>query len=421
MENTLEKTDISQRLLGKALGQKPALPLSENTIEKAQSVLKKFGIPEVKNERYKYANIKNILNKTVLETEGISARENYPIADSLSVLNGKNMLVTVNGKVVKQEISEAFHIGTIQDYLAYEPQISFDEADSMQALALLTAQDGFHLKIGRDTTEPLIWLNITDTKTPSYYATVNCIESAAGSAAEIIEIRIGRNAASFTNQYTLVKTHEHATLRMAATDENLHSFSGVFTVHGIQKKGSTFSHSILGTGASFMRQNISAEHEDENCHTELNGFYAVDGERHADFQTVVKHMFPNCTSDEMYKGIAAGKGKAIFNGKVYVARDAQKTNAYQSNKNILLSDEALIRSKPELEIYADDVKCSHGSTTGQTDTKSLFYLRSRGIREKEAQKMLMLAFAGDVLDRISNESLREYFSSVAENKLMQLI
>ena len=164
-----------------------------------------------------------------------------------------------------------------------------------------------------------------------------------------------------------------------------------------------------------------AEHGGKQCHTELNGFYAADGDRHQDFATTVRHMQPDCTSDELYKGVAADSSKAVFNGKVYVARDAQKTNAYQSNKNILLSDGALIRSKPELEIYADDVKCSHGSTTGQTDTKSLFYLRSRGIREKEAQKMLMLAFAGDVLDRITNEDIRNYLGDIAGNKLQDIL
>ena len=419
MDTITEHTDTASVLLQGALDGKPALPVADTTLDRARAVLAKQGIPEVRNERYKYTNVKKILNEGnfVSNTHKITSNE---IRLPQTIASG-NVLVTVNGHVVRFESDEAFSVAPVADFLSAHPEVSFEETDAMQALAVLTATQGFYLKVNTSSTRPLLWYNISAADVPTYTAALHVVTVAAEAEADILEIRMGQGEAVFANQLIQVYTRHKANLRLSVSDSGLGTSGGVYSVVAKQEKESIFSHSILATGGTFVRQNITAEHGGENCHTELNGFYTADGERRQDFSTVVKHMLPNCTSDELYKGVAAERSKAIFNGKVYVARDAQKTNAYQSNKNILLSDEALIRSKPELEIYADDVKCSHGSTTGQTDTKSLFYLRSRGIREKEAQKMLMLAFAGDVLERIANEDIRNYLTGIAENKLQEIV
>lgn len=418
MDSIVEHTDTTSLLLQKATEGQPALPVSGTSADKARAVLAKYGIPEVRNERYKYANVKKVLN-----AGGYRIAENETTAFDLTdipAFAAGNVLVTVNGQPVHFEAEAAFASAPVADFLAAHPEVSFEETDAMQALALLGADRGFYLKINATPERPLVWLNISSAGTPTYAAALHAITVAPGAEADIVEIRLGKGDV-FANQLLQVYTRENAHLRISVNDRDLGACSGIYSLMANQEKASTFSHSILATGGNFVRQNITAEHAGETCHTELNGFYAADGERQQDFSTTVRHMLPNCTSDELYKGVAAERSKAIFNGKVYVARDAQKTNAYQSNKNILLSDEALIRSKPELEIYADDVKCSHGSTTGQTDNKSLFYLRSRGIREKEAQKMLMLAFAGDVLERISHEDIRGYLSGIAEEKLQEIV
>lgn len=419
MDTITEHTDTASVLLQQALEGKPGLPVAETSLAQARAVLEKYGIPEVRNERYKYANVKKVLN------QGGFAAGTQPVAygnvPENAPLASPNLLLTVNGQVQHFEAGDAFSLASVNDFLSAHPEVSFEETDAMQALALLTAKQGFYLKVDATSAQPLVWYNVSTADAPAYAAALHVITVAAGAEADILEIRVAHNAAVFANQLVQVYTRHRAHLRISVDDSGLQTSGGVYSVLAKQEKESTFSHSILATGGGFVRQNVTAEHGGENCHTELNGFYTANGERHQDFSTVVKHLLPNCTSDELYKGVAADRGKAIFNGKVYVARDAQKTNAYQSNKNILLSDEALIRSKPELEIYADDVKCSHGSTTGQTDTKSLFYLRSRGIREKEAQKMLMLAFAGDVLERITNEEIRNYLTGIAEDKLEQIL
>lgn len=422
MDTTLiHTTDSASALLQTALHGKPALAIAEDSLKVARMVATKHGIPEVRNERYKYANVKKVLNEGGYQPQTNPSVFSDALLENISTIKSANTLVTLNGKLAHVITDGSFNVLSISDYLAAHPEVSFDESDAMQALCLLTAEEGFYLKVNKSSDEPLVWYNIFSADVPTYFSSLNVITAAAEISADIVEVRIGKNNQVFANQLLEVFTRHHSNLRISVSDDSMKNTSGIFSVVAHQEKESTFSHSILSTGGKFFRQNITAEHVGENCHTELNGFYAANAERHQDFCTTVKHNLPNCTSDELYKGVATDRSKAIFNGKVYVARDAQKTNAYQSNKNILLSDEALIRSKPELEIYADDVKCSHGSTTGQTDTKSLFYLRSRGIREKEAQKMLMLAFAGDVLERISNEEIRNYLADIAEKKLQEIL
>jgi Fe-S cluster assembly protein SufD len=149
----------------------------------------------------------------------------------------------------------------------------------------------------------------------------------------------------------------------------------------------------------------------------LNGLYVADGVQVIDNHTLVDHAKPNCYSSELYKGIIDDKAQGVFNGKILVREDAQKTNAYQSNKNILLSNDATMYAKPQLEIFADDVKCSHGATTGQIDDEALFYLRSRGIGEVEARKLLNHAFAADVINQIALEPLKLGLLGIISSKL----
>jgi Fe-S cluster assembly protein SufD len=144
-----------------------------------------------------------------------------------------------------------------------------------------------------------------------------------------------------------------------------------------------------------------------NCEAHLNGLFITNGNQLVDNHTLIDHQMPNCESHELYKGIAKDKSTGVFNGKIFVRQDAQKTNAYQSSKNILLSDDATINTKPQLEIYADDVKCSHGTSTGKVDEESLFYLKARGIGDLSARKLLLRAFAQELIDKIEIPSLQE--------------
>jgi Fe-S cluster assembly protein SufD len=171
---------------------------------------------------------------------------------------------------------------------------------------------------------------------------------------------------------------------------------------------------------SLVRNDLQVALEGAEAHAELNGVYLLNGSTHCDNHTYIGHNVPDCTSDELYKGIIAGKATGVFNGKVQVERDAQRTRAYQSNANILQGDDAKVYTKPELEIYADDVKCSHGCTIGRLDDKALFYLRSRGVSEMEARQLLAHAFTADVLERITSHDWKSYLSSLIDRKLDSL-
>jgi Fe-S cluster assembly protein SufD len=146
----------------------------------------------------------------------------------------------------------------------------------------------------------------------------------------------------------------------------------------------------------------------ENSEAHLNGLFMTGNTQMVDNHTLMDHQVPNCESNELYKGVINDKSTGVFNGKIFVRKDAQKTNAYQSSKNILLSDDGTINTKPQLEIYADDVKCSHGTSTGKIDESAMFYLNARGIGKEAAKKILLNAFAGEVIDKIEIDSVKEY-------------
>jgi Fe-S cluster assembly protein SufD len=157
-----------------------------------------------------------------------------------------------------------------------------------------------------------------------------------------------------------------------------------------------------------VRNNLNVRINGENCSTNLFGTYMPIGKELIDNHTMLDHRVPHCESNETYKGFLNDKSTGVFNGKVFVRQDAQKTNAYQQNSNIVLSDDATMNAKPELEIYADDVKCSHGSTTGQLDEEALFYLRARGLKLATARKLLVEAFVGEIIAEIADDGVRDY-------------
>ena len=174
----------------------------------------------------------------------------------------------------------------------------------------------------------------------------------------------------------------------------------------IQAPSSNFYIHTVTLGGLLVRNGLNIIVEGENCYTELNGVYLGKDKQHLDNHTFVDHLFSHCTSSETYKGVMDDKSTGVFNGKVIVREDAQKIEAYQSNGNILLSDTATVNSKPELEIYADDVRCSHGSTTGQLDEDAVFYLQARGISVNKARQLLVAAFIGEVIEKIENKDVR---------------
>ena len=234
-------------------------------------------------------------------------------------------------------------------------------------------------------------------------------------------LTLSRNETSDTlvNAVNEIVVEENASLEFDIVQNENDKAYQVCNTYAYQGRDSKFTINTATLGGSIVRNKLHIKLDAENCKTHLYGLYIADEKQLVDNHTAVIHARPHSNSNQLYKGIIGGKAHAVFNGKIFVEKDAQKTNAYQSNKNILLSNDAVINAKPQLEIFADDVKCTHGATTGQMDEESLFYLRSRGINEVHAKALLNKAFASDILGNITIESLREMVARETEKKLIK--
>lgn len=215
------------------------------------------------------------------------------------------------------------------------------------------------------------------------------------------------NASNFTNSVTEVIVEDGATLTHLRIQLESSRATHIGTVEARQGRDSHFISFSLISGSGLSRTNVYTVLNGEGCGTTLNGLYLLDGTQHGDTQTRVEHVAPRCFSREMYKGLLDGASHGVFNGKVYVHPEAQKTDGKQTNQTLLLSDKAKIDTKPQLEIFADDVKCTHGATVGRIDETALFYLKSRGVGATLARQLLMYAFAADVLESIEIEAVRD--------------
>jgi Fe-S cluster assembly protein SufD len=231
--------------------------------------------------------------------------------------------------------------------------------------------------------------------------------TATGAGSEQRRSQTAATGVYFTNAVSEIAVGEGAVLeyhRIQQESERAFHF-GRLQFH--QERSSNLATHSIALGGALVREEVKAVLDGEGAEATLNGLYLVTGRQHIDNQTTLDHAQPHCSSREVYKGVLDGESSAVFNGKIIVRKDAQKTDSKQSNKNLLLSEKAIIDTKPALEIYADDVKCTHGATIGQIDPEAVFYLRSRGIGRQEARELLTFAFANDVLERIKYEPLRE--------------
>jgi Fe-S cluster assembly protein SufD len=241
------------------------------------------------------------------------------------------------------------------------------------------------------------------------------------SQSRIVETYVGfRGETYFSNAVTEIVAGENAVLDHYRVQEESREAYHIGSVHVHAARSATFSSHSFAIGGRLVRNDVFALLDGEGAECTLKGLYLADGDRLVDNHTTIDHAKPHCPSHEVYKGILGGKAKAVFNGKIIVRPDAQKTDAKQTNRALLLSDEATINTKPQLEIFADDVKCTHGAAIGQLDEDALFYLRARGLTFAEARDMLIHAFAGEILDRVQIPELRsrledELYSQLAKD------
>jgi Fe-S cluster assembly protein SufD len=285
------------------------------------------------------------------------------------------------------------------------------ELSTFTALNSAFATDGAVVRIAKefDVDRPIHVLYVSDAvaaKTQSTPRTL--IVAERQSKATVVESYVSTGEASyFTNAVTEVLLEDGANLSHLRIQRESPRAFHVGTVEAEQKRDSHYQSFSFATGAALSRVNIYTTLDGEGAGATLNGLYMLDGEQHCDHQTRIEHAQPNCFSRELYKGVLDGASHGVFNGKVYVHPIAQKTDGKQTNNVLLLSERAQVDTKPQLEIFADDVKCTHGATVGRIDETALFYMKSRGINKDLARRLLTYAFAAEVLETIEIDAVRE--------------
>jgi Fe-S cluster assembly protein SufD len=295
--------------------------------------------------------------------------------------------------------------------------------DTFTALNTAFLVDGAFVRVDDGVTlqEPVHILSLASTGgTPLLVQPRHLVIAGKGARLSVVETYSGRGPGVYlTNAVTEIFVGEgggveHDTLQM----ENLNSYHVGTTLISLKGKAS-FTSNAVNLGGALVRNNVSALFQGEHAECTLNGLSVATGTQHVDNHTVIDHASPRCESHELYKAVLDGSARGVFNGKIFVRQDAQKTDAKQTNKTLLLSDEATIDTKPQLEIFADDVKCTHGATVGQLDEEQVFYLRARGIGATEARDLLTFAFATDVINRVHVDALREKLDVLLHTRLRQ--
>jgi Fe-S cluster assembly protein SufD len=392
------------------------------------------GLPAARHEEWKYTRIGSLFNKEYnfsLHADTISEEDLNAIrlpgheeANELVFINGifssRYSTIRSAGLVVlpledaaKNEFKEivAAHLGHSSKY----------QKDGINALNTAFVHGGVFIEVkrGKITEHPVYIYHIIDARRANIFSQPRSLVHLGENAqVQIVETfaTIG-SGESFTNGVIEVVVERDAMLEFYKIQNDAAHANQVSTTH-IRQVGKSYVHTVtISLDGAIVRNNLNVVLEAEHCEAHLYGLYFLNGQTHVDNHTVVDNVKPNCFSNELYKGIVNDKGTGVFNGKIFVQPQAQKTNAYQSNKNILLSETASVNTKPQLEIFADDVKCSHGCTVGQLDEEGMFYLRSRGISEAMARALLVHAFAVDVLEHIKPDAIRKYVDQLISERL----
>lgn len=387
-------------------------PENQTSLRKeAIQALNGIDFPTTRVEEWKYTRVARIANKSFKQREEKANIDKFLIPD----LNA-HVVVFVNG-FYNNELStlkedNALSIQSIEeldhDYYGDILEGAEENVFSLINKGYQTGGVFINIKENSKTNYPIHLLHLTKGEGVISNAQ-HFVHLEKGSKTEIVTTYHSENSEnSFTNIVLEGHIEENANLTIQKLQFEKKDVFHISNEFFVQDDSSQIKINTVTTGSLLTRNGLGVVVEGENCHTEMNGVYLGTEKQHLDNHTLIEHLYSNCTSSETYKGVMDDKSTGVFNGKVIVRPDAQKIEAYQSNGNILLSESSTVNSKPELEIYADDVRCSHGSTTGQLDEDAIYYLRTRGISEANAKKLLVSAFIGEVLQKIENVEVRKF-------------
>jgi Fe-S cluster assembly protein SufD len=429
-------TDLKEKLLSSFIAFENQTNIDSYVHDIRSEAIKQFesiGFPSKKLENWKYTSLKNLLNNdysvlpklnNVLEFKDI---RKYLIDDIDSY-----KIIFVDGKYCSH-LSDTTHEGmdicTLSAALSqskyelivenYFNKIAHD--DGITSLNTAFSNEGafIHIPKNKFVEKPVQIIHFsTGNESSLMFQPRNMIIVDENSQVQIIERHqsLSENKV-FTNSVTEIYAEKKSIIDYyKIQNDNLQS-SLIDNTYVNQERNSAFSMHTFSLGNELIRNNLNISQNDQFIETTIKGVTIIGEQQHVDHNTLINHNKPNCNSHQDYKGIYDSRSTGVFNGRVLVKKEAQKTNAFQSNNNVLLSDKATINAKPQLEIYADDVKCSHGCTVGQLDKNALFYLKSRGIPEKEATALLMYGFANNILKSVKIPEIKTRINHIIANKL----
>lgn len=395
-----------------------------------------LGFPTVNDEDWRFTNVSPIAKlpfEPVFETSRDGLTRDAISSVTFSSLPGSR-LVFVDGHYIDDFSSPGkpkpgVKISSLSNALNSDPALlekhlaryALGQDNAFTSLNTAFFQDGAFIQVaaGKAVEEPIHLLFVsTGKETGAVSSPRNLIIAEKAAQVTVLEsyVSLGE-AAYFTNAVTEIVGGESAVIEhVKFQDESPNAFH-VAAIHAQLARDCNLAAHSIATGAKISRNNIRTSLAGEGVNAILNGLYSTRLDQLADHHMVVEHAQPHCNSHEYYNGILDGRSKGVFHGRILVRQIAQKTDAKQTNKNLLLSEDATVDTKPQLEIYADDVKCTHGATIGQLNDESIFYLRARGIGEETARRMLIHSFAGEIIERIRYRALREELDKIIWDRL----
>lgn len=400
----------------------------------ALSRFRQCGLPTTKDEDWKYTSLRAITeNRFRLPGSDVTATKAQVESARVPELDAAR-LVFVNGRF-QQALSDidslpaGVRVRSLANAMEENPEAlsgalsreSGLDYTPFTALNSAFVSDGALVELDADTQckRPieLLFLSVPGDEAFVFHPRV-MVHMARGSEATVLEHHVGiDDAANFNNVVTEIRLDAQARLEHYLLQRQSRTGYHIGGVHVHQARDSRYVNHNINLGGALVRHDINTRLAEEGAEAVLNGLYLTADRQHVDNHTCVDHAAPHTTSDETYKGVLDGRGRAVFNGRVVVHKHAQKIDAGQKNDNLLLTKLAEVDTKPELEIYADDVACSHGATIGQLDEDALFYLRSRGVEEHKARDLLTFAFAESVVERMSLTEVSDWLNHLIVNRV----
>lgn len=407
------------------LSQNPSLPSFDwlQVLQhKNREAFLQRGFPTKREESWKYTDTSFLANDTWNWPVKIEQEISHSFACRMVFINGYfcSQQSNLPEGVIFQSLSKALASDSSAKLKEFFQQENIKKFPFLGLNTVLMG-DGCYLYIPKNVVvkEPIHLLFINTNQKKFHISPRNFIFAEKNSAVTVIEEYRGEKAEHYvTNTTTLLQAEENSQIhyyKIQNEDKTSNHFANIFVS---QQKNSQVNTFCFGLGGRFVREDLYVRSQGENCESTLTGLYhLIHDHQHLDNHLYVDHQASRCKSNMLYKGILENKSCAVFNGKVYVAKNTEKNHAIQTNHNLLLSSEAEINTKPELEIYADDIRCNHGATVGCLNSDEMFYLRSRGIAELEARQMLIRAFADEILQKVNHVAIQDYICSGVYAKL----